>query len=110
MKTTKRIVTVVLIALMAFVTLTLTGCGKEKKAGLVGSWDYSGFVYKFNEDKTGSYSVYSTEMPFTYEDKGDKVSIKYENATVASEFEYRIEDNKLIIKDSFGKDVVYTKK
>ena len=34
----------------------------------------------------------------------------YDGATMASEFEYRIEENKLIIKDSFGTDVEYVKK
>ena len=49
-------------------------------------------------------------MKFTYEDDGKKVSILYNGNTVASDFEYRIEGDKLIIKDSFGKDVEYKRK
>lgn len=112
MKNTKKLFSLICIAFIAIATLTLTGCGKDNKntKPLVGSWEHSGYTYKFNDDNTGAYMFYTTEMKFTYEDKGDKVSIKYENATVPSEFEYRIEGNKLIIKDSFGKDVEYTKK
>lgn len=112
MKSTKKLLSVLVIAIMAIAALTLTGCENKKNSApsLIGSWDHSGYVYKFNEDKTGSYSAYSTEMKFTYEDKGDKVVISYEGTTSPNEFGYRIEGNKLIIKDSFGEDVVYTKK
>ena len=118
MKTTRRVVSVLCIVMIAIVTLALTGCGKKDgksdKATLVGSWEYnrgsSTYAYNFKDDKTGSYSVYGTEMPFTYEDDGQKVTILYEGNTVSSTFEYKIEGNKLIIKDSFGNDVEYIKK
>lgn len=117
MKVTKKIFAVLCIALIAMSTLVLAGCDKKKedKNTIIGEWAYtsasgSAYVYKFNEDKTGSYSVYGTEMKFTYEDDGKKVSILYNGNTVASDFEYRIEGDKLIIKDSFGKDVEYKRK
>ena len=102
---------VVLFSLMAIVVslFVLTGCGKKEKT-LVGSWDHSGFVYTFNSDKTGTYDALGTKMKFTYEDDGSKVSILYTGNTNASSYEYKIEDNKLIIKDSFGNDVEYTRK
>lgn len=101
-----------LVALIAMVTLV--GCDSSKNdKGLVGSWEYkdsSGYIYKFNDDLTGSYTAFGTEMKFTYEDKGDKVSILYDGNTMSSEFEYKIENNQLTIKDSFGSDVIYVRK
>ena len=98
--------------LFAFVLLigvvALVGCGK--KATIVGSWDHSGYVYTFNKDGSGNYDALGTKMEFTYEDKGDKVAIKYTGNTKATDYEYKIEGKKLIIKDSFGNDVEYTKK
>ena len=117
MKTNKKVISILCIVMIAFVTLALTGCGKKDKksdkATLVGTWEYksgSSYAYNFKDDKTGSYSVYGTEMPFTYEDDGQKVTILYEGNTVSSTFEYKIEGDKLIIKDSFGNDVEYIKK
>ena len=118
MKTTKRVVSVLCIVVIALVTVALAGCGKKDnksdEASIIGTWEYSRgsstYAYNFKEDKTGSYSVYGTEMPFTYEDDGQKVTILYDGNTVSSTFEYKIEENKLIIKDSFGDDVEYIKK
>ena len=88
---------------------------EETKNTIVGSWEYasspnSAYVYTFNSDKTGSYSVYGTQMNFTYEDDGKKVSIKYEKNTIPSEYEYNLEGDKLTIKDSFGNNIEYKRK
>lgn len=88
---------------------------RSYKKGLVGTWEYtrgsgSSYAYTFKDDKTGAYSVYGTEMPFTYEDNGTTVTILYNGNTAASTFEYKIEGDKLIIKDSFGSDVEYKRK
>lgn len=98
------------LMLVAFVVI-LTGCGSKKDQGIIGSWKYElgGYVYTFNEDKTGNYAFGDTKMEFTYEDDGSKVSILYTGNTSPLELEYRIEGNKLIIKDSFGSDVEYVK-
>lgn len=110
----KKNILVIGIILMLIASLfILTGCGKKDTNSIVGSWEYessSGYIYKFNDDKTGSYTAFGQERAFTYEDDGTKLTILYEGDTVSGSFEYRIEDNKLIIKDSFGKDVVYVKK
>jgi major membrane immunogen (membrane-anchored lipoprotein) len=97
------------VAIILF-ALVLVGCGKSKKSPIIGSWDYSGFVYVFNEDMTGSYTAGGTEMKFTYEDDGEKVTITYEGNTKGSTYEYKVEDDKLIIKDSFDNEVEYYKK
>ncbi|MBQ4031019.1 MAG: hypothetical protein II625_04620 [Bacilli bacterium] len=105
MKKKLLFVTVILFALV------LVGCGKkEEKPTLIGEWDYSGFVFKFNEDKTGSYTAGDSEMTFTYEDKGDEVSILFDGNTAASIYKYRVEKDKLYFTDSFGKEIIYTKK
>ena len=109
----KRMVLITVIAVLVAALFTLTGCGekKDEPKTIIGSWQHkSGYTYTFNADKTGTYSIDGRYSEFTYEDKGDSVSILYYGNTKASEYEYRIEGNKLIIKDTFGSDVEYTKK
>ena len=96
------------VSLMTMIIcLIVVGCGK--KEGLVGTWAYgsgSTFQYVFNEDKTCSYAGRNC----TYTVDGDKLSILYEGDTVAFETTFKIEDDKLTIKDSLDNDVVYTRK
>lgn len=111
----KKVVLSILLAIVMVAGIfTLAGCGKNSdksdKAPIIGSWDHSGYVYTFNEDKTGSYEVFGNTMNFTYEDDGSKVSILYKGNTVPGTYEYKIDGDKLIIKDSFGDDVIYKKK
>ena len=95
------------VCAFVFVLVGVTGCGDE---GLVGSWKHGSFVYTFNKDKTGNYSFGNNKMKFKYEDNGKKVKITYDGNTTGSTYEYKIDGKKLIIKDSFGKDVEYTRK
>lgn len=108
MKNFKRIL--LLVVLSIFV---LVGCGKDKdnkdKDPLVGEWAYGSFVYKFNDDKTGTYDALGTIMKFTYKTDGNKITIDYEDGGPFNT-EYKIEDNTLIILDSFGNEVRYDKK
>ena len=104
-----------LVALLIACVFILAGCNKgetQEAKGIIGSWEYvsGGYTYTFNEDKTGSYVYGETKMEFTYEDDGSKVSMLYTGNTAPLELEYRIEGNKLIIKDSLGSDVEYVKK
>ena len=105
------------LALSAFLIVIMTGCGKSD--GIVGQWNYydetskkarTDIYYTFNKDNTGSYTFYGDTKKFTYEDKGTKVKISYENTTVPNEFDYSIKDDMLTIKDSFGSDVKYQRK
>ena len=85
----------------------LVGC--SKKDGIIGTWSYgssSSFQYVFNDDKTCSYAGRNC----TYSVDGDKLSILYDGDTAPFETTFRIEDDKLIIKDSFNNDVTYTRK
>ena len=113
----KKIFKGFLVIAALVLTLTLTGCNNESGKGIEGTWYYyngaslsDDIFYKFNADKSGEYVYAGTSMKFTYEDDGTKVSLQYENATVPSEYEYKIEDKTLTIKDSFGSDVIYKKK
>lgn len=106
-KTSLKLIMAVVLLGGIFMT---SGCGRKDTNTIVGSWDHSGFVYTFNKDKTGSYDALGNKMSFTYEDDGKKVSILYTGNTAASSYEYKIEGKKLIIKDSFGQDVEYTRK
>jgi len=106
----KTILTIAIILILSTCVVTLTGCGEKKVEGIVGKWAYSSFVYTFNEDKTGTYDVSGNVMDFTYEDDGSKISILFTGNTSPLELNYRLEDNKLIITDSFGEEVEYTKK
>lgn len=102
---------IICFAFLSFVFLTcFSGCAKDGSNSLVGSWKHSSYVYTFKNDKSGSYKSGDKEMKFTYTDDGKKVSILYDGNTTAGEYEYKIEGNKLIIKDSFGSDVEYTRK
>ena len=96
-----------LVCLLAVLCVAVVGCGK--KDGLVGEWAYGSgntFVFTFNEDKTCSYAGRNC----TYTVDGDKLSILYDGDTAPFETTYKIEDDKLTIKDSLDNDVVYTRK
>ena len=95
----------------------LAACGKgagneptddpTDTALLAGSWAASGmpeYVYTFNADGTGSYSVDGGEtafFTFTYEDDGSAITINYDNGFVPSVFRYSVSGNTLSITDSF---------
>ena len=106
MKAFKKLLVVLV---MVFGITFLTACG-NKAEGIVGTWNQGIYGYTFNSDDTGYYAVGDTKMEFTYEDNGNAVKILYTGNTMASTYEYKIEGNKLIIKDSLGKDVEYIRK
>ena len=103
------------IVLAAMLCLCLfAGCGEDKKdepVTLVGTWEYKELdaAYIFNEDGTGAYRFYGTELPFTYTDDGESVSILYTGNTSPNVFAYTISGKTLSIEDSFGEMVKYTK-
>lgn len=108
-----------LIALVLVLTLcatVLAACGdKEKKAEkpltLVGTWEYSGMDchYTFNDDGTGVYYFIGAEQKFTYTDNGDSVTIQFETSDFPSDHAYEIKGKTLLIEDSFGDMVEYTR-
>ena len=113
----KRTVSIFVALMLVISVLMITGCSKDKgdkesKKSIIGSWKNDtgyGFIYTFDSDNTGSYTAFGNKMNFTYEDDGTKVTILYRGNTTPSTYEYRIDGNKLIIKDSFGEDMEYVK-
>lgn len=113
----KRTVSIFVALMLVISVLMITGCSKDKgdkesKKSIIGSWKNDtgyDFIYTFDSDNTGSYTAFGNKMNFTYEDDGTKVTILYRGNTTPSTYEYRIDGNKLIIKDSFGEDMEYVK-
>ena len=110
----KKIILTIVLILILVLTISFFIIFNQKEKGVIGSWGAQfgelEYIYTFNKDKTGSYSYGDSSMDFTYEDNGTELSISYTGNTVPSVFKYRIEENKLIIKDSFNSDVEYIKK
>ena len=88
----------------------------EENYSIVGAWKYPdpdmAYVYTFNADGTGSYSLdgYDLNMPFTYKDDGKTVEIHYDGDTGSTKHDYSISGKTLTIKDDFDTDVVYERK
>ena len=126
----KRIITVIVFAL-----LSLTACtqgtesaasqkeestkvesDEKKEASIIGTWAYvDGSVVRenvnmiFNKDLTGNNSMVGD---FAYTADGRNVVFTYIGNKVYTnpiDFEYRIEDDKLIIVDEVRQETVYQK-
>jgi lipoprotein len=126
----KRIITVIVFAL-----LSLTACtqgtesaasqkeestkvesDEKKEASIIGTWAYmDGSVVRenvnmiFNKDLTGNNSMVGD---FAYTADGRNVVFTYIDNKVYTnpiDFEYRIEDDKLIIVDEVKQETVYQK-
>ncbi len=76
---------------------------------LIGKWTLEMFEFQFNEDGTGDYLIMGTSMPFTYEDHGDSVYVKFDEDSNGDEHKYRIEGDTLYFEDSMGEEVAYTR-
>ncbi len=96
------------IVVIALLLLIITGCGKNK---IVGKWKADGYsvdyYYIFNDDNTCAYEMTGAKMECTYETNENKVTILYKGNTIANTYEYIIEGDILLIKDSFGNNVKY---
>lgn len=86
----------------------------ENTPAIVGKWKYydkdfgsMDFIYTFNKDGTGNYSMAGTPMPFTYTIDGNNLTITYDSGPF--ETEYEINGDILNVKDSGGNDTLYKK-
>ena len=126
----KRIITVIVFALLSLTACTQgtesTASQKEestkvesdekKEASIIGTWAYvDGSVVRenvnmiFNKDLTGNNSMVGD---FAYTTDGRNVVFTYIDNKVYTnpiDFEYRIEDDKLIIVDEVKQETVYQK-
>ena len=80
---------------------------------LIGCWvsaEMSFCTYNFLPDGTGYYSMAEAKKEFTYTDNADSVTIHFSGDLISSTFKYTIEDDILLIEDSFGALVKYKRK
>ena len=94
------------LLLLLFIT---TGCKKS----IVGRWKSiettNDYYYIFNDDKTCSYEMTVARLDCTYELDDEKITILYNGNDKPKTYQYRFEDNMLIIKDNTGKDNKFIK-
>ena len=87
----------------------VTGCGKS----IVGKWRAVGanseYHYLFNKDKTCSYEMLTARLDCTYEVNNGILIILFKGNEKPNKYEYRFEEDVLIIKDSSGKDNKFVK-
>lgn len=99
------------ISLILFLFFISIGCGNS--SSIVGTWKYQNnpnTYYVFNKNATGSYTSNDSVKNFTYEDRGTKVIITFEDNTSSNEFDYSISDGILTIKDSTGSYLTFERK
>lgn len=108
MKIKNKIIITTVISILAIIISIYTILHFIGNKSLVGEWSYkkkgTEFVYIFNEDKTGSYTVSGTTMTFTYEDNDESISLLFQGNTSPKNLEYKIKGRKLYLKDSLGKE------
>ncbi len=106
----------VVVMALAFVSCGNSGNnGANKEKGIVGSWYYNdNTFYTFNDDGTGSYTVYGNLYGnFTYTESDGKLTLKYESLTEPSVFNYKVEGKTLTIlsgESNIGSDTEYKRK
>ena len=84
--------------------------GHSYEYKLIGCWvsaELSFCAYNFLSDGKGFYSFFDAKKEFTYTDNGDNVIIHFSGDLISSTFKYTIEDDILLIEDSFGALVKY---
>lgn len=99
------------VVLILFILFLFTGCDNKKNTPpIVGRWIHESYVYVFNEDMTCSYDISTgSKRDCTYKLNGDKVTILFKNDKKPFETSYKIEKDKLFIKDSYGMFIEYKK-
>ena len=103
----------ILVLLVLFIiTLMITGCGGEESNSIIGTWKSekdSNMVYTFNEDGTGKLTGEEVDISFKYVATDDgQLTFTTEGASITEK--YKIENNKLIINDSYGNEEIYVRK
>ncbi len=89
--------------------LLITGCKKN----IVGRWravtTNNEYYYLFNKDKTCSYEMLAARLDCTYEANDGKLTIQFKGNEKPNNYEYRFEEDNLIIKDNTGRDNKFIK-
>ena len=78
---------------------------------LVGKWQAQtlpDYVYTFNADGSGQYNMAGTDLEMNYSTENGKITMNYTTEGYSSvTLDYILEEDRLNIKDSFGKDTFY---
>lgn len=78
---------------------------------LVGKWQAETlpeYVYTFNADGSGQYDMAGTILEMNYSTENGKITMNYTTEGYSSvTLDYILEEDRLNIRDSFGKDVFY---
>ena len=86
----------------------------DTSQSIVGTWALQlygdEYTYTFNPDGTGVYNAAGKIMNLTYTTKDGIYYETFEGSTAAVKRPYRIENNQFIVEDSYGEEIVYTKK
>ena len=114
----KIIFSMIAVVVMAFAFVSCDNGGNkggDKAQGIVGSWYYNdNTFYTFNADGTGSYTAFGNLFGnFTYTESNGKLTLNYENTTVPTELNYKVEGNTLTIlsgEGNIGSDTEYKRK
>lgn len=98
--------TLAILASAILAIFMMVSCN-SKPEGLIGDWKYvdGNYTYHFKADSTGSYDPFWSS--FTYSDNGKELKIFVDGKDNPWTIKYRIEDDKFIVTDDFGEDVVY---
>ena len=95
---------VALIVVLLILCILISNLLSRKDNSIVGKWTTDkGTIYQFNKDNTGKLIISVGEFNYKYEIKDDKVFIDFENEnSTDTEFVYKFEDDKLILKNNNG--------
>ena len=109
-KSKNKNINTLLIILAIIIVILAVLCLLPKKNNkinneLLGTWTTDGVTkYKFDNDNTGALMLPLNSYEFTYEIKGNKLSIDFENEkSEDSTFTYYFKDDKLILDGDNGK-------
>ncbi len=122
----KQFKRIILVLVWFIGIIALTGCKKDENvkvnkdidSKIVGTWNYeeSGLIGKYvlKGDGTGTYTYGTSEnkvtKKITYKTEKGKLKYTFEGDTDEFEQEYYFKGKDLIIKDSFGTELIYKKK
>ena len=122
----KKITVIVSVLLIFAMVLSVSGCGAKKDNAIVGIWEYAdeengmSAVYDLKDDGTGTYTMtvaeQKVEYELKYEVKDGHLLVRYVNNEIFAEddvFDNEIsftDENTLIIKDTSGEELTFTRK
>ena len=94
------------ICLLLTISVIILIIGNKKS--IIGKWKSTDtnneYYYIFNKDKTCSYEMTVARLDCTYEIEESKLIIKFKGNDKPKSYEYRFENQNLIIKDDTNRD------